>query len=283
VSIRWKLLLPFLAVSIVLGASILYLIDVQGTLNRHTETLREEISVPLAKARELRTSTDWQLTWVVGGLRADTSDRTSAREVTSPQIRAENTRLFEDHERRLATNIADLEAIGLPPTAAGRLARFKQITSSLQGGFETEFALVTPARIPGSPPSSPSQLVPLMWERADAATAIVDHLTEQQALALTDLDERCASTQRNVVLAVLAGFGIAIVTALGFAGSVVGPTRGMARALEHAAGGDLTARVSSGSDEIGRMGANLNRALDRLGTVLAAAAGPADHDEEAGR
>jgi methyl-accepting chemotaxis protein len=128
------------------------------------------------------------------------------------------------------------------------------------------------------------------WSAADSTTvgplgdAVAAHVTElvknekDQAGAVVKAAADASAQQRTVSLAVLlAGIAVAIAAGYSVARGVAGATGKVQKVAEALAAGDLT--VNSGlttRDELGRMGASLDAAVEQLRTLMSTVVSSAD-------
>ena len=98
----------------------------------------------------------------------------------------------------------------------------------------------------------------------DALKDVREHIQDQAKRDGDDTVSGARTARIVLVSVVLAGLAVAIMTLLWIVRSITTPMIEFQRGVEGLGRGDFTVNVEAGTDEFGRMGAALNRAMDSL-------------------
>ena len=201
-----------------------------------------------------------------------------------PATIAESQQRAQELHGEVADQVELIAGLPLDDTARSAMADFTTANDTYDqalGSLIAAAATTDQSGVPGFLRTM-SQQEDVMAQALTTATAAA----EQTASAAEVEAAHTYRTGRDLVVALaVAGLLLAVGLALLVARSVTGPVRRIQETLEKVAAGDLRVRVAAtGTDELGRVSAALDRSLDAITGVLRVASDSARHlAESSGR
>ncbi|MFC7574417.1 HAMP domain-containing protein [Klenkia terrae] len=201
-----------------------------------------------------------------------------------PATIAESQQRAQELHGEVADQVELIAGLPLDDTARSAMADFTTANDTYDqalGSLIAAAATTDQSGVPGFLRTM-SQQEDVMAQALTTATAAAEQTASAAEVEAADTYR----TGRDLVVALaVAGLLLAVGLALLVARSVTGPVRCIQETLEKVAAGDLRVRVAAtGTDELGRVSAALDRSLDAITGVLRVASDSARHlAESSGR